>query len=306
VRQKTVALAASIEAEAALQRRSAQLEKKRSRILEHINGSQPLAEILEEIAEMISFRLDGVPCWCEVTDGARLGNYPHQLDSLRIRREEIPARSGSPLGSFFAGFGPGTLPGSHEAEALELGARLAALAMETRRLYTDLLHRSEFDQLTDIHNRFSLDKHMDAQINDAREKAGIFGLIYIDLDEFKQVNDLYGHQVGDYYLREVARRMRRQLRSHDLLARLGGDEFAVLVPAARSRAAVEEIAVRLEHSFDEPFAVEGCVIRGSASVGFALYPEDATSRDGLLKAADDAMYAVKNARKQIGPMPANR
>jgi diguanylate cyclase (GGDEF)-like protein len=100
--------------------------------------------------------------------------------------------------------------------------------------------------------------------------------------------------------------MRRQLRSHDLLARLGGDEFAVLVPAARSRAAVEEIAVRLEHSFDEPFAVEGCVIRGSASVGFALYPEDATSRDGLLKAADDAMYAVKNARKQIGPMPANR
>ena len=193
VRQKTVALAASIEAEAALQRRSAQLERKRSRILEHINGSHPLAEILEEIAEMISFRLDGVPCWCEVTDGARLGNYPSQPNSLRIHREEIPARTGSTLGALIAGFGQGSLPEAHEAEALQLGARLATLAIETRRLYSDLLHRSEFDQLTDIHNRFSLDKHLDALIEEARQNAGIFGLIYIDLDEFKQVNDLYGH-----------------------------------------------------------------------------------------------------------------
>jgi diguanylate cyclase (GGDEF)-like protein len=158
--------------------------------------------------------------------------------------------------------------------------------------------------LTDIHNRFSLDKHLDALINEARQKAGIFGLIYIDLDEFKQVNDLYGHQVGDFYLQEVAMRMKRQLRAHDLLARLGGDEFAVLVPTARSRAAVEEIAVRMEHCFDEPFAVEGYVIHGSASVGFALYPEDGATKDSLLSAADAAMYAVKNAKRQIGTIKA--
>ncbi len=300
LRQKTAALAANVEAEAVLHRRSAQLEHKRSQILEHINGSHPLAEILEEIADMVSFHLEGVPCWCEVTDGARLGNFPPQADSLRIHREEIPARAGSPLGALFAGFGPGSLPGADETEALSLGARLAALAIETRRLYSDLLHRSEFDLLTDIHNRFSLDKYMDAMIEEARQKAGIFGLIYIDLDEFKQVNDLYGHHVGDLYLQEVALRMKHQLRSHDMLARLGGDEFAALISVVPNRAGVDEIAVRLEHSFDEPYAIEGYLLHCSASVGVALYPQDGSTRDSLLSAADADMYVTKNTKKQNG------
>jgi diguanylate cyclase (GGDEF)-like protein len=125
-------------------------------------------------------------------------------------------------------------------------------------------------------------------------------LIYIDLDDFKQVNDLCGHQVGDLYLQEVALRMKRQLRSHDMLARLGGDEFAVLLPLVHNRAEVEEIALRLERCFDGPFAVEGFVLHGSASVGIALYPQDALTKDGLLSAADAAMYQAKNAKKQSG------
>ena len=180
---------------------------------------------------------------------------------------------------------------------------LATLAIETRRLYTDLLHRSEFDQLTDISNRFSLEKRLDAQIEEARQNAGIFGLIYIDLDEFKQVNDLYGHHVGDLYLQEVALRMKRQLRPNDLLARLGGDEFAVLLPSVRNRAGVEEIAQRLENSFSVPVTLEGHTIQGTASFGIALYPENGATRDELLSVADAAMYAVKNSmrRAEIGP-----
>src|SRR5208337_2593846 len=177
-----------------------------------------------------------------------------------------------------------TPPHDSEPEALSVGARLATLAIETRRLYSDLRHRSEFDLLTDIHNRFSLDSHLDALIEEARDKAGVFGLIYIDLDDFKQVNDLYGHHVGDLYLQEVAIRMKRQLRSGDMLARLGGDEFAALMPLLGSRADADEIAVRLERSFDEPFAVEGYVLHGSASVGVALYPVDAATKDSLLSA----------------------
>ncbi|MGA2634454.1 MAG: GGDEF domain-containing protein [Terracidiphilus sp.] len=277
----------------------AYIERRRSSILEDINGSLPLAEIIEHITELVSFKLHGAPCWCQIVDGALLGNCPPKLADLRIVRQEIASRSGPPLGELFAAFDALTKPTAAESEALFKAAALATLAIETRRLYSDLVHRSEFDLLTDIHNRFSLDKHLDALINEARQKAGIFGLIYIDLDEFKQVNDLYGHQVGDFYLQEVALRMKRQLRAHDLLARLGGDEFAVLVPTARSRAAVEEIAVRMEHCFDEPFAVQGDVIHGSASVGFALYPEDASTKDSLLSAADSAMYAVKNSKKQI-------
>ncbi len=302
VRQKTAALAAKVEAEAELQKRSAQLEQKRSQILEHINGAHPLAEILEEIADMVSFLLDGAPCWCEVADGARLGKYPHQLESLRIHREEITSRSGSPLGMLFAGFIPGSLPVAHETEALPQGARLAALAIETRRLYSDLLHRSEFDLLTDIHNRFSLEKRMDTLIELARKKPRIFGLIYIDLDKFKQINDLYGHQVGDLYLQEVALRMKRELRFHDLLARLGGDEFAALVEVISSREGVEEIAMRLERCFDEPFAVQGYLLHCSASVGVALYPQDGLTKDSLLSAADAAMYVTKNTKKLIREM----
>jgi diguanylate cyclase (GGDEF)-like protein len=175
---------------------------------------------------------------------------------------------------------------------------LAALAIETRRLYSDLLRRSEFDLLTDIHNRFSMEKQLDAQIEEARQKAGIFGLVYIDLDDFKQVNDSYGHQAGDLYLQEVALRMKRQLRSHDTLARLGGDEFAALLPMVRNRADVEEIAQRLEDCFNEPFVIDGQLLRGSASVGFALYPEDGATRDSLLDASDAAMYVAKKERKQ--------
>jgi diguanylate cyclase (GGDEF)-like protein len=232
-----------------------------------------------------------------------LGNCPAQATCLRVIRDEIPARSGPALGNIFAAFPKRTQPETRETAALSMGSKLAALAIETRRLYADLLHRSEFDLLTDILNRFALDKQLEAAIEEARQGARIFGLIYIDLDEFKQVNDLYGHNVGDLYLQEVAVRMKRQLRSADLLARLGGDEFAALVPVVRSRAEVEEIAQRLERSFDEPFAVEGYVLHGSASVGIALYPEDAATRDSLLSAADAAMYAAKNAKSELRKSP---
>jgi diguanylate cyclase (GGDEF)-like protein len=296
--RQTAALSTRIEAEAAMEREATVREQRRSRILEAINGTKPLAGILEQIAELTSFRLDGAPCWCEVTDGARLGHCPPESELLRVVRAEIPARSGQALGSIFAGFPAGSQPGAHEADALSVGAKLATLAIETRRLYADLRHRSEFDLLTDIHNRGSLDRLLDAQIEGARETAGIFGLIYIDLNEFKQVNDLYGHKVGDMYLQEISLRMKRQLRPGDLLARLGGDEFAALVPVVRSRAEVEEIAFRLERCFDEPFAIEGYVLRGSASVGVALYPEDAATRDSLLSAADASMYVAKHTRHQ--------
>jgi diguanylate cyclase (GGDEF)-like protein len=303
VRRQTNALSVRIEAEAAMERRMAQLEQRRSRILEDINGSKPLAEILESITELVSFRLDGSLCWCEVTDGARLGNHPASPETLRVVSEPIPGRDGAPLGMIFAGFNLVSIPVEAEVEALSVGARLATLAIETRRLYTDLLHRSEFDLLTDSHNRFSLEKHVDSLIEVARQKAGIFGLIYIDLDEFKQVNDVYGHHVGDLYLQEVAVRMKRQLRSHDMLSRLGGDEFAAVVAVARSRAGVEEIALRLERCFDEPFAVEGYTLHGSASVGLALYPEDGLTRDGLISASDAAMYVAKHTKRQIAILP---
>jgi diguanylate cyclase (GGDEF)-like protein len=275
----------------------AYVEQRRRRILEDINGSRPLAEVIEQITELVTFRLRGSPCWCLIKDGAMLGNSPTSLSSLRVIETEIPAHSGPPLGTMFAAFPMVIKPNAEKHEALSMGAGLASLAIGTRRLYSDLVHRSEFDLLTDIQNRFSMEKQLEALIDDARRTGGIFGIIYIDLDDFKQVNDRYGHQVGDIYLVEAASRMKRQLRPADILARLGGDEFAALVPAVRSRADVEEIASRLDLCFEEPFTAHRHVLRGSASMGIALYPEDANTCDGLLTAADSAMYGRKRNRK---------
>jgi diguanylate cyclase (GGDEF)-like protein len=299
VHRQTIALANRIEAKAALERRMAQLEQRRSRILEDISGSRPLAEIIENIAGLMSLTLQTGPCWCEIVDGATLGTLSIKASGQRIFHQDVTSHSGQLLGKIYAAHSDKSEAEAEEAEALATGARLAALAIETRRIFSDLVYRSEFDQLTGVHNRFSLDKHLDRWIEEARQKAALFGLVYIDLDKFKLVNDLYGHQVGDMYLQEVALRMTRQLRAIDVLARLGGDEFAALIPGVRSRADVEEVAVRLEHCFREPFALQGYVIRGSASIGIAAYPEDGTTKDSMLTASDAAMYVGKQTGRRI-------
>ncbi len=281
------------------------LGNRRGAILEDINHAKPLPGILERITELGSASLKGAPCWCETVDGLALGNMPTQREAsgLRIAEHAIAARSGPAVGSIFAAFDARTAPKPEEEKALAATAELATLAIETARLYSDLVHRSEFDMLTDIKNRFAFEKHLDCLLDEAYGSGSIFGLIYIDLDEFKQVNDRFGHHVGDRYIQEAAMRMKRQLRPEDMLARVGGDEFAVLVPIVQTRADVEEIAMRLECCFDDPFSVEGFIVRGSASIGISLYPEDATTRDALLDAADTAMYATKNDRKDRTGIP---
>jgi diguanylate cyclase (GGDEF)-like protein len=278
---------------------STQVERRRSRILTDINGSRDLPEIIEEITELVSFQLHGVPSWCDIADGTRVGNCPLNLSIPHVAQHRIASRGGETLGTLYAAIDPAAIPSGIEADCLSMAAGLGTVAFETRRLYSDLMRRSEFDLLTEIHNRFSLEKHLEAQIEVAREQGTVFGLVYVDLDGFKQVNDLYGHHIGDLYLQEAARRMKGQLRSHDLLARLGGDEFAVLLPMVRNRADVEEIARRLDCCFDEPLNLETHILHGAASFGLALFPEDGTSKDSLLNAADAAMYKKKNAKKQI-------
>lgn len=279
---------------------AAYMERRRARILEDINGSSPLVEILEDITQLVSFKLQSVPCWIQVVDGAVLGNCPSDLSKFRVAQQQLQSRIAPSLGMIYAAFDVRSSANREEAEALSMAAALAKLAVDTKRLYADLVHRSEFDLLTDIHNRFSFEQYMDLQIERMHGAAGFFGLIYIDLNDFKQVNDVRGHLVGDLYLREAAARMKKQLRRHDMLARLGGDEFAVLVPDTRDRMEVEELAHRLERSFDDRFVIENYILHGSASFGIALYPEDGKTKDALFMAADAAMYVSKHSKKRAG------
>jgi diguanylate cyclase (GGDEF)-like protein len=276
----------------------AYIERRRGKILEDINNSKPLAEILESITELVSTRLGGAPCWIEVEDGATLGNHlsGSVRTGFRVAEQAVVGRSGAHLGAIFAVFDGHSKPSRDETEALTQAAGLATLAIETSHLYADLVHRSEFDLLTDIENRFSFERHLENAIFAARHSAGVFGLLYVDLNDFKQVNDSYGHRTGDLYLQQVVSRMKHQLRPGDVLARLGGDEFAVLIQDVRNRAAAEEIAQRLEHCFNDPFECDGVFVKGSASIGIAMYPADGTTKDSLLSAADASMYVVKQTK----------
>ncbi len=282
----------------------AQIERRRSCVLEDINASQPINDILEKITELAAFTLGGAPCWCHLADERQLGSCPNELHnpSWRIVEHAIVARNGLAVGTIFAALvGPG-ISEAKARDALAVAAELATLAIETSRLYLDLVHRSEFDLLTDIYNRFALEASLDARIHFASQSDAVFGLIYIDLNEFKLVNDRYGHYAGDIYLQLVVARMKGQLRPGDTLARLGGDEFAVLVPEAHSRATVADIAMRLECCFDDPFELPTGAVKGSASIGVALYPEDGDTRDSILNAADAAMYAAKHEHRKLMQM----
>jgi diguanylate cyclase (GGDEF)-like protein len=125
-------------------------------------------------------------------------------------------------------------------------------------------------------------------------------VLYVDLNDFKLVNDNCGHHIGDLYLQEVALRMKRQLRPGDVLARLGGDEFAVVVLRIHSRADAAVICERLHRSFEQPFICDGQTITGSASIGVAMYPDDGATRESLLVAADSSMYVAKQSKPRRG------
>ncbi|MGA2653383.1 MAG: GGDEF domain-containing protein [Terracidiphilus sp.] len=290
VRQQALAMAARTAAEA-------DLERRRSCILEDINGVRPLTEILVKITEMASSALHGAPSWCEHGGWEVLGSCPADPGDLRVVAVPIDGRNGVPEGRLFAGLDRSLPPDEPENMVLANGAKLAALAIETRRLYQELRRRSEFDLLTEIPNRFAFEKFLDARIEEARNGGKRLGLIYIDLDNFKPVNDTYGHSAGDAFLQSVARRMSDQLLGGDLMARLGGDEFAAVVSLMNGRPDLAPIIGRLQRCFEEPFLVEGHRLNGGASLGVAVYPEDGTTRDALLTAADSSMYMAKKAKR---------
>jgi diguanylate cyclase (GGDEF)-like protein len=279
------------ESEAARERRIALLEKERGKVLESINAMQDLDAVLRMIVHLIESQLEGQACWCELAGGKRLGETAGKDTSTLLVRREILSGAGERLGTLVVA--GGEVYHIHAGEVMEMGASLIALAIDRNRMYETLVHRSQYDQLTNAANRFLLESRLDEALAQAERTKSRCGLVYVDLDHFKQINDEYGHRAGDLVLQQVTQRFSEKLRGMDTLARVGGDEFIALVPVVRSRAEVEEIAQRLVRCFDEPFEADGQRIAGAGSVGIAIYPDDGLTKDELKRVADTEMYVRK-------------
>jgi diguanylate cyclase (GGDEF)-like protein len=155
-------------------------------------------------------------------------------------------------------------------------------------------HEANHDSLTQLPNRRLFEEHLRDAVASARRTGDRVGLVLIDLNGFKGINDRLGHDVGDEVLRGVASRMNNVRRSSDLLARVGGDEFALVLAHLDCVATAVRIAERFEVTFSQPFMIEGFPVSVEASFGVAVLPDHAEDRETLMQRADETMYLGKN------------
>jgi diguanylate cyclase (GGDEF)-like protein len=172
-------------------------------------------------------------------------------------------------------------------------AAQATTALKNGALVDQITHQARHDQLTGLANRVQFAEELRTAVNRARNRDELVTVFYIDLDDFKPVNDEFGHDVGDQLLTALGKRLIACTRSGDTVARLGGDEFAVLIGTQTTASDADSVAARLADAFVDPFMIDGHRLRLSASIGRAVFPTDADSADSLLRRADASMFAAK-------------
>lgn len=175
-----------------------------------------------------------------------------------------------------------------------LAALYSSASLSVKREY-----QANHDELTGLANRKLLILRTQEALSEAQERRQCVGLLLLDLDRFKEVNDTLGHPTGDRLLQTVAYRLTHSVRPGDLVARLGGDEFAVLLPQVRDAASAREVAARLRVALAEPLRLDGMDFDLEASIGIALYPDHAPDFELLMQRADVAMYVAKEQRTGV-------
>ena len=159
------------------------------------------------------------------------------------------------------------------------------------------------DDLTGLPNRVSLLDRFQLELAHARRGKSGLGVMYLDLDGFKLVNDTHGHEAGDHVLKVTARRLASTLRAGDTVARLGGDEFVLLLPAVAGPEEARKVGEKLVVALEQPIDWKDATLHVSASIGLALYPEDGDEPETLLRRADKAMYRAKSGGSgQVEPV----
>ncbi|HEY0784769.1 MAG TPA: sensor domain-containing diguanylate cyclase [Acidobacteriaceae bacterium] len=180
-------------------------------------------------------------------------------------------------------------------EGREARLLLAQDVTERIRLHEQLIHQANHDPLTGLPNRLLLQDRMQVALAAAARHGSKAGILCMDVDRFKQINDTFGHDTGDSCLKEIASRLRQRLRTVDTAARTGGEEFMVILDEMKSRADAARVAEDLLFALSAPHVVDGRRIQLSASIGIAIYPDDAREAADLWRMSDVAMYKAKQA-----------
>lgn len=164
---------------------------------------------------------------------------------------------------------------------------------ELKRAEIGLQYLATHDILTSLPNRYLLSDRMEQTIRRARRNQSMFAVLYVDLDGFKIVNDRYGHDAGDYVLKQVAMRLGTAVRDSDTVARLGGDEFAIILDSIKEPADAILVAEKINAKVSEEFQIIAGRVKVTASIGISIFPSHGSDTSALLKAADQAMYQAK-------------
>ena len=221
-------------------------------------------------------------------------SYSHRMDTvgqpfvLRIRRQLGWSDLDWPLLATMVTVALAALAAAFGYARAYHSGELARLSQADR-----LFHLANHDHLTGLANRNLLNDRLGHAISQRSRHGERVAILFLDVNDFKRVNDTAGHEAGDAVLRMIGERLRACMREGDTLARYGGDEFVIVVEQVEDPAVVSELEGKIEKAFEQPFVLEGPEFRLGVSVGVALCPDDATDVAGLLAHADNAMYRHK-------------
>ena len=190
-------------------------------------------------------------------------------------------------------------------EDTEMGHLLAtffAMSEKVNEREIVLTHKAHHDELTGLKNRITMSSEIQDSINEIQKTGGKIAVLFLDLYDFKGVNDSHGHDVGDLVLKETANRISSSVRSSDTVFRIGGDEFLVLARNIVNISDVHSLVDNIVNAFDEPAIIEGEPMDISISIGVAIAPDNANNSSELVEFSDVAMYAAKREKDAISQM----
>ncbi|MFC0408904.1 bifunctional diguanylate cyclase/phosphodiesterase [Roseomonas elaeocarpi] len=234
----------------------------------------------------------------EIIGRPLLSLFAQDSAPLLVRRERFSSQEQPPEEVIFQAADGTQVPVELSSQSIDyLGRPATAVALRDltarRQDEARILHLARHDALTNLPNRHAFLERLDIALDNAAQHRERIAIAYIDLDRFKPINDLHGHAAGDALLVQVSKRILAELQSSDTLARIGGDEFTMILTSEPQPEKASNVVARIVDALRRPFHIEGHRLEIGASVGIAIYPDDGAAPDTLLRAADVAMYRVK-------------